>query len=76
MINGYCVIFLLKPAMSVILNSKNLKHSSQNTYSILKKGTSRQRSGKGTIRKISHSKNPKWEKTKLTIRYLYHENIS
>ena len=26
--------------------------------------------------KDSHSKNPRWEKTKLTIRYLYHENIS
>ena len=26
--------------------------------------------------KDSHSKNPWWEKTKLTIRYLYHENIS
>ena len=26
--------------------------------------------------KDSHSKNPRWEKTKLTIKYLYHENIS
>ena len=26
--------------------------------------------------KDSHSQNPRWEKTKLTIRYLYHENIS
>ena len=26
--------------------------------------------------KDSHSKKPRWEKTKLTIRYLYHENIS
>ena len=26
--------------------------------------------------KDSHSKNPRSEKTKLTIRYLYHENIS
>ena len=26
--------------------------------------------------KDSHSKNPRWEKTKLTIRYLHHENIS
>ena len=26
--------------------------------------------------KDSHSKNPRWEKNKLTIRYLYHENIS
>ena len=35
------------------------------------KGTSRQRSGKGAIRKNRGGK-----KTKLTIRYLYHENIS
>ena len=26
--------------------------------------------------KDSHSKSPRWEKTKQTIRYLYHENIS
>ena len=41
------------------------------------KSTSRQRSGKGAIRKIFPT--PKTEvgkKTKLTIRYLYNENIS
>ena len=26
--------------------------------------------------KDSHSKSPRWKKTKLTTRYLYHENIS
>ena len=26
--------------------------------------------------KDSHSKSPRWDKNKLTIRYLYHENIS
>ena len=40
------------------------------------KGTSRQRSGKGAIRKGFPLRKPRWEKTKLTIRYLYHENIS
>ena len=38
-----------------------------------KKGTSRQRSGKGAIRKRFPLQNPRWEKTKLTIRYLYPE---
>ena len=37
------------------------------------KGTSRQRSGKGVIRKRSPLQKPRWEKTKLTIRHLYHE---
>ena len=39
----------------------------------MKKGTSRQRSGKGAIRKRFPLQKPRWEKTKLTIRYLYHE---
>ena len=38
-----------------------------------KKGTSRQRSGKGAIRKRFPLQKPRWEKTKLTVRYLYHE---
>ena len=38
-----------------------------------KKGTSRQRSGKGAIRKRFPLQKPSWEKTKLTIRFLYHE---
>ena len=38
-----------------------------------KKGTRRQRSGKGAIRKRFPLQKPRWEKTKLTIRYLYHE---
>ena len=41
-----------------------------------KKSTSRQRSGKGAIRKRLPLQKPRWEKTKLTIRYLYQENIS
>ena len=44
--------------------------------SIPKKRTSRQRSGKGATRKRFPLQKPRWEKTKLTIKYLYHENIS
>ena len=39
----------------------------------LEKGTSRHRSGKGAIRKRFPLQKPRWEKTKLTIRHLYHE---
>ena len=39
----------------------------------VRKGTSRQRSGKGAIRKRLPLQKPRWEKTKLTIRHLYHE---
>ena len=37
------------------------------------KCTSRQRSGKGAIRKRFPLQKTRWEKTKLTIKYLYHE---
>ena len=43
---------------------------------VIEKSTSRQRSGKCAIRKRLPLQKPRWEKTKLTIRYLYHENIS
>ena len=43
------------------------------TSFIQKKGTSRQRSGKGATRKRFPLQKPRWEKTKLTIRHLYHE---
>ena len=82
-----------------LLEEKHRLHKAHqdDTSSVSKKGTSRQRSGKGAIskrfplqkkvqvgkdqekaqsEKDSHSKNPRWEKTKLTIRHLYHENIS
>ena len=39
----------------------------------LEKGTRRQRSGKGAIRKRFPLQRPRWEKNKPTIRYLYHE---
>ena len=43
---------------------------------LLWKGTSRQRSGKGAIRKkIPTPKTEVGKKKQLTIRYLYHENI-
>ena len=42
-------------------------------YNVRLKGTSRQRSGKGAIRKRFPLQKPRWEKAKLTIRYLYHE---
>ena len=42
---------------------------------ILEKSTSRQRSGKCAIRKRFPLQKPRWEKTKLTIGYLYIENI-
>ena len=45
------------------------------SLSTLSEGTSRQRSGKGAIRKRFPLQKPRWEKTKLTIKYLYHETI-
>ena len=42
-------------------------------FAQLLKGTIRQRSGKGAIRKRFPLQKPRWEKTKPTIRYLYHE---
>ena len=57
----YCVL-----AVDVLNNNKN-------EIKGLGKGTSRQRSGKGAISKRFPLQKPSWEKTKLTIRYLYHE---
>ena len=48
---------------------RNIKTKNQK----VREGTSRQRSGKGAIRKRFPLQKPRWEKTKLTIRYLYHE---
>ena len=39
------------------------------------KGTSRQRSGKGAIRERFPLQKPRWEKTKVTIRYLYRKTF-
>ena len=55
--------------LSLVVN----RHGQRNT--IIQKGTSRQRSGKCAIRKRFQLQKPRWEKTKLTIRYLYHETI-
>ena len=49
------------------------KRSDTNRAVQSQKGTSRQRSGKGAIRKRFPLQKPRWEKTKLTIKYLYHE---
>ena len=46
------------------------------THAKAKKRTSRQRSGKGAIRKRFPLQKPKWEKTKPTIMHLYHETYS
>ena len=53
--------------------SSPLKPLGQSKPNFMWKGTSRQRSGKGAIRKRFPLQKPRWEKTKLTIRYLYHE---
>ena len=59
-----------------IQTSSCLKPIGQSKPNFMWKGTSRQRSGKGAIRKRFSLQKPRWEKTKLIIRYLYHENIS
>ena len=41
----------------------------RNLLGLLEKGTSRQRSGKDAIRKRFPLQKPRWEKTKVTIRY-------
>ena len=51
----------------------NLPSIFQDKSVICKEGTSRQRSGKGAIRKRFPLQKPRWEKTKPTIRHLYHE---
>ena len=56
-----------------ILNSVLLKQGFQSSYIGMEKGTSRQRSGKGAIRKRFPLQKPRWEKTKLTTRHLHHE---
>ena len=56
--------------VSYISETDSNKHLPLN---LQEKGTSRQRSGKGAIRKRFPLQKPRWEKTKLTIRYLYHE---
>ena len=59
-----------------VVSSKIYDKRDDFDFDIVKKSTSRQRSGKGAIRKRLPLQKPRWEKTKLTIRYLYHENIS
>ena len=68
-------IFVSHRANSCSLCSSSL-HLAAFCPKQLEKSTSRQRSGKCAIRKRLPLQKPRWEKTKLTIRYLYHENIS
>ena len=56
-------LFLIKVVTQLVSNCECMPY----------KGTSRQRSGKGAIRKSFPLQKTRWEKTKLTIRYLYHE---
>ena len=49
--------------------SLNLMHELQ--FLPTEKSKSRQRSGNGAIRKKFPLQKPRWEKTKLTISYLY-----
>ena len=64
----------LQYAIRIAANPSNPAHKvSFPPYISEEKGTSRQRSGKGAIRKRFPLQKPRWEKTKPTIRYLYHE---
>ena len=56
----------------------NVGNSTQhNTYCpIIKKVQVGKDQEKAQSAKDSHFKSPRWKKTKLTISYLYHENIS
>ena len=52
------------------------RHYYASQQEVIKKGTSRQRSGKGAIRKRFPLQKPRWEKKekrKQTNRHLYHE---
>ena len=64
---------LLKPLSET--HSLNFRSSENKIKIKTEKGTSRQRSGKGAIRKRFPLQKPRWEKTKPTIRHLYHETI-
>ena len=61
---------------SIMVIVKLLRRSSVSILSIHEKVQIGKDQEKAQSAKDSHSKNPRWEKTKLTIRYLYHENIS
>ena len=62
-----------RPVSLTCICCKTLEHI---IVSNIYKGTSRQRSGKGATRKRFPLQKPRWEKTKPTIRYLYHETYS
>ena len=59
------------------LKKKHQLHKAHqyDTSSVSKKGTSKQRSGKGAIIKRFSLQKPRWDKKKITIKYLYHEKV-
>ena len=60
------------PCIMTSDDHKKLKMVLNNCYDKVQVGKDQE---KAQSAKDSHFKNPRWEKTKLTIRYLYHENI-
>ena len=76
-------LFAFKPPIHISLSCYQCLYSNFVTYfgchdipkRSKEKGTSRQRSGKGAIRKRFPLQKPRRENPKLTIRYIYHENI-
>ena len=69
----YCIILLPRTENSALLHILVDKETAKTKQTKISEGTSRQRSGKGAIRKRFPPQKPRWEKTKLTIRHLYHE---
>ena len=76
-------LFAFKPPIHISLGCYQCLYSNFVTYfgchgipkCSIEKGTSRQRSGKGAIRKRFPLQKPRRENPKLTIRYIYHETI-
>ena len=66
----YLVTFL--PTSSKRCIKWNMLPAAQ-IHALIEKRKSRQRSGKGAIRKRFPLQKPRWGKTKITIRYLHHE---
>ena len=69
-VNSWCPTYLLPPGSSFHTKTINIWAAAW------EKGTRRQRSGRGAIRKRFPLQIRCGKKTKLTIRYLYHENTS
>ena len=63
----------LKTAIAKASNIVNFVRKSVNASEKVQVGIDQE---KAQSEKDSHSKYPRWEKPRVTIRYLYHENIS